>query len=54
MFSDMEDEIMVDIEAIQAEIALQDSVIEATQNVAYPKNPLMQKIVHSRKNKKIK
>jgi len=44
---------MVDLNAIQAEIDLQDSLIEATQNVRYFK-PLMQKIVESRKNKKIK
>lgn len=52
-FLDMEDEVMVDLNAIQAEIDLQDSLIESTQNVRYFK-PLMQKIVESRKNKKIK
>ena len=49
----MEDEVMVDLNAIQAEIDLQDSLIEATQNVRYFK-PLMQKIVESRKNRKNK
>ena len=49
----MEDEVMVHLNAIQAEIDLQDSLIESTQNVRYFK-PLMQKIVESRKNKKIK